>query len=57
MQENDPAGVIRSFEFEAVKARFVRIEITRVGDYAADEAVDDPYRVQIMEIMLRKKNA
>ena len=57
VQENDPAGVIRSFEFEAVKARFVRIEITRVGDYAADEAVDDPYRVQIMEIMLRKKNA
>lgn len=54
--EDDPAGVTQSFEFDAVKARFVRIEITRVGDYASDEAVSDPYRAQIMELMLRNKN-
>ena len=54
--EGDPGGVTQSFELGTVKARFVRIEITRVGDYAADEAVEDPYRAQIMEIMLRKKN-
>jgi hypothetical protein len=53
--EGDPAGRPRSFAFETVKARYVRLEITRTGDYAADEAVADPYRVQIMEIMLRDK--
>ncbi|MBO4325857.1 MAG: alpha-L-rhamnosidase N-terminal domain-containing protein [Clostridia bacterium] len=55
-QESDPAGVVQSYELGTVKARFVRIEIKRVGDYAADEGVADPYRAQIMEIMLRKKN-
>ncbi len=54
--EGDPGGVMQSFELGTVKARFVRIEITRVGDYAGDESVELPYRAQIMEIMLRKKN-
>ena len=54
--EGDPAGVPRSFVFDSVRARYVRIEITRTGDYAADEGVADPYRVQLTEIMLWNKD-
>ena len=55
VQENDPAGSVCSYELGDVSARFVRIEVVRTGEYAGDEQIADPYRVQLTELMLRDR--
>lgn len=50
--EDNPLGAVRLYEFEEQMAAYVKIEFSRSGTYAADEGVADPYRIQLMEIML-----
>ena len=50
--DGDPCGVLQAFDTGTVKARFIRIEVYRVSEYAADEQAELPYRVQLGEIMV-----
>ncbi len=45
-----------SIDFEVQTARYIRIHVTRMGDYAADESAINPYRVQLMELEVYNKN-
>ena len=50
--DDNPLGAVRLYEFEEQTAAYVKIEFSRAGTYAADEGLADPYRIQLMEIML-----
>jgi len=50
-----PDASLISYELGAQRGRYLRLEFTRPGDVAGDEMVNDPYRVQLFEIMLRNK--
>ena len=39
-----------SIDFDVQTARYIRLHITRMGDYAADESAINPYRIQLMEL-------
>lgn len=52
VQDGDPCGVLQAYDTGTVKARFIRIEVYRVSEYAADEQTELPYRVQLGELMV-----
>ncbi|MBO5076391.1 MAG: discoidin domain-containing protein [Clostridia bacterium] len=51
-QDGNPCGVVQAFDIGTVKARYIKIEVYRVSDYAADEQAELPYRVQLGELMV-----
>ncbi|WP_342431259.1 discoidin domain-containing protein [Neobacillus sp. FSL H8-0543] len=48
-QEN-PKGIVQSYEFERQNARYIRIQTTKLGLPAADEGISNPFRIQLAEI-------
>jgi alpha-L-rhamnosidase len=50
-QEN-PKGIVQSYEFDRQKARYIRIQTTKLGLPAADESISNPFRIQLAEISL-----
>lgn len=46
---SNPMGATQYFTVAAQNARYVRLKVAAVSDYAADEQAEDPYRVQLME--------
>ncbi len=47
----DPAFQAVELEFDAAQARCIRLVVTRLGEYAADEVgLNNPYRLQLSEV-------
>ncbi|MEU5099624.1 discoidin domain-containing protein [Streptomyces sp. NPDC020996] len=51
--EPNPAGAKRSYTFDRVRARYVRLEVTRLGPPARDEASALYHRLQLAEMEIR----
>ncbi|MFL5997798.1 MAG: alpha-L-rhamnosidase C-terminal domain-containing protein [Streptomyces sp.] len=53
--EPNPAGAKRSYSFDRVRARYVRLEVTRLGPPARDEASATYHRLQLTEMEIHDR--
>lgn len=53
--EKAPSDMIQTYDFDMQNARYIRLNVTKAGPYAADESIADPYRIQLTELMVFKK--